>query len=115
MAHTLGVLLIGVGLGVCSAMHLAEEQVQLPKHILAKIQPPQELIAKYGKDLGWPKWDIGFGPYPDFAKMEEPCRKHGIMKTRKIGKSEVKLLRLRELIELYAECLRKNSDTFYHS
>ncbi|MBX5320564.1 hypothetical protein HN007_01050 [Candidatus Bathyarchaeota archaeon A05DMB-3] len=96
-------------------MHLAEEQVQLLKHILAKIQPPQELIAKYGKDLGWPKWDIGFGPYPDFAKMEEPCGKHGIMKTGKIGKSEVKLLRLRELTELYAEHLRKNPDTFYHS
>lgn len=108
------VLLIGVGLDVCSAMHLAEEEAQLPKHLLAKIQPPQELIVKYGKDLGWPKWDIGFGPYPDFAKMEEPCRKHGIMKTAKIGKSKVKILKLRELIKLYAEHLRRNSDIFYH-
>lgn len=108
------VLLIGVGLNVCSAMHLAEEQVQLPKHILEKIRPPQELIAKYGRDLGWPHWDIGFGPYPDFAKMEEPCEKHGIMKTTKIGRSEVKLLRLKELIELYAEYLRKNPEAFYH-
>ncbi|MEM2849271.1 MAG: AAC(3) family N-acetyltransferase, partial [Candidatus Bathyarchaeia archaeon] len=44
------VLLIGVGLNACSAMHLAESYVQPPKHILEKIQPPQELIKKYGKD-----------------------------------------------------------------
>ncbi|MBS7620899.1 hypothetical protein KEJ32_02085 [Candidatus Bathyarchaeota archaeon] len=50
--------------------------------------------------------------YPDFAKMEEPCRKHGIMKTVKSGESEMKLLRLKDLIELYAEYLRKNPDTF---
>ncbi|MEM2939525.1 MAG: AAC(3) family N-acetyltransferase [Candidatus Bathyarchaeia archaeon] len=108
------VLLIGTGLDVCSAMHLAESRVQLPRNILEKIQPPQELIRKYGEDLGWPRWDIGFGPYPDFAKMEEPCRKHGIMKTARVGKSEIKLLRLKELIDLYAKYLEKNPDIFYH-
>jgi len=35
------------------------------------------------------------------------------MKTAKIGETAVKLLRLRELINLYAEYLRRNLDLFY--
>ena len=107
------ILLLGVDLGCCSAMHLAEERVQLPPHILEKIRPPPELLENYGPDLGWPEWDIGYGPYPEFAKMEDPCKDHGIMKTVKIGEATVKLLRLRELIDLYAEYLRKTPDLFY--
>jgi len=45
--------------------------------------------------------------------MEEPCKEHGIMKTVKIGEATVKLLKLRELIDLYAEYLRKTPDLFY--
>jgi len=108
------ILLLGVSLGVCSAMHLAEEHVQLPPDILEKLKPPEELIEIYGPDLGWPKWDIGFGPYPNFGKMEKPCTEHSIIKTVKIGEAEVKLLRLRELIDLYTEYLRKNPHLFYH-
>jgi len=104
---------LGVGLGVCSAMHLAEERVQLPPHILEKVEPPKELIDMYGPDLGEPDWDIGWGPYPNFNKMHGPCKEHGIMKTTKIGEANVRLLRLRELIDLYAEYLRKKPDMFY--
>ncbi|KPV65080.1 MAG: Aminoglycoside 3-N-acetyltransferase [Candidatus Bathyarchaeota archaeon BA1] len=96
------------------AMHLAEERVQLPKHISEKLQPPLELLKKYGKDLGWPQWDIGFGQ-SDFAKMEKPCKEHGIMKIVKIGKAEVELLRLRELIDLYVEYLKNDPDIFHHA
>lgn len=109
------ILLLGVDLGCCSAMHLAEERVQLPPHILEKITPSPELLEKYGADLGWPKWDIGYGPYPHFEKMEKPCKEHGIMKIVKIGEATVKLLKLRELIDLYAEYLRRNPDIFYSS
>ena len=47
--------------------------------------------------------------------MEQPCREHGVMKTVRIGEAEVKLLRLRELIDLYAEYLRRNPDVFYRN
>ena len=103
------ILLLGVTLGCCSSMHLAERDVQLPQHILDRITPPAELAEKYGKE----EIHFGFGPYPDFERMEEPCREYGIMKTRKIGEATVKLLRLRELIDLYAEHLRKDPDRFY--
>lgn len=103
------ILLLGVTLGCCSSMHLAEEYVELPQYILDKITPPPELEEKYDRE----NIEFGFGSYPDFEKMEEICVKHGIMKNVKIGEATVKLLRLRELITLYAEYLRKNPGLFY--
>jgi len=103
------ILLMGVGLSVCTAMHLAEKRVQFPKHILDKITPPKELVEKYPEE----EWEWDFGPYPDFSKMEEPCLKQGIMKTVKVREAILKLVMLRELIDLYAEYLRKNPDLFY--
>lgn len=103
------ILLFGVDLGSCTAMHLAEERVEFPEHILKKITMPPELVEKYPK----PEWETDFGPYPDFPKMEDPCREHGIMEETMIGVAEVKLIRLRELIDLYTEYLRENPDMFY--
>ncbi|UCD93117.1 MAG: AAC(3) family N-acetyltransferase [Methanobacteriota archaeon] len=103
------ILLLGVDLGRCTAMHLAEERVEFPEHILKKMTMPPELVENYPD----PEWETDFGPYPDFPKMEEPCREHGIMMETKIGKAQVKLIRLRELIDLYAEYLRENPDMFY--
>lgn len=103
------VLLIGVGLEVCTAMHLAEETVRFPKHILEKIASPKWLVEKYPS----PEWDFDVGPYPEFSKMEEPCLKRRIMKTTKVGQSTLKLVRLRDLIRLYAEYLEKDPDRFY--
>lgn len=103
------ILLLGVGLEVCTAMHLAESMVQFPKHMLEKITPPKWFVEKYPQN----EWEWDVGPYPDFAKMEPICKEHGIMKTTTIGKATVKLLRLRELIDLYVEALRSNPDMFY--
>lgn len=103
------ILLMGVGLEVCTAMHSAEEQVVLPKHILEKITPPRWFMEKYPED----EWEWDFGPYPDFSKMEEPCQRQKLVKTIKVGEARLKLVRLRELIDLYVECLGKNPDQFY--
>jgi aminoglycoside 3-N-acetyltransferase len=109
------ILLLGVDLGCCSSMHLAEERVQLPQRILERLEPPErlkEIRRRYWH--GTEKIDIKFGvPYPDFAKMEEPCRKQGIMKITRIGEATIKLLRLSELINLYASALREKPDIFY--
>jgi aminoglycoside 3-N-acetyltransferase len=105
------ILLIGVGLDRCTAMHLAEKRVQFPKHILEKITPPREFVEKYPEK----EWEWDFGPYPDFAKLEEPCLKRGIMKTVKVGEAAFRLVRLRELVDLYTEYLTKNPALFYDS
>jgi aminoglycoside 3-N-acetyltransferase len=103
------ILLLGVGLEVCTAMHLAEKRVKFPKRILDKLTPPKSFVKKYPQD----EWEWDFGPYPDFAKLEEPCLKQGIMKTVKVGEALLKLVKLRELINLYVEYLTKNPDLFY--
>ena len=103
------ILLIGVGLEVCTAMHLAEKRVQLPDHILKKITPRKWFAEKYPE--GEWEWDVG--PYPKFAELTQPCLNRGIMKTAKVGKATLKLVKLRQLIELYVECLQKDPDRFY--
>jgi len=103
------ILLIGVGLDRCTAMHLAEKRVRFPEHILEKITPPKWLIEKYPEG----EWEWDFGPYPDFAKLVKPCLERGIMKTVKVGESTLRLVKLRELIDLYVEYLEKNPDLFY--
>ena len=104
------ILLLGVTLRCCSSMHLAEEHVQLPRYIREKTTLPPELRRKYPPD----QWEVGYGPYPDFQFMEGPCQDTAIMKLTRIGEAVVRLVRLRELINLYADYLRRCPEAFYH-
>jgi aminoglycoside 3-N-acetyltransferase len=103
------ILLIGVGLDCCTAMHLAEKRVRFPERILKKITPPKWFVEKYSGG----EWEYDFGPYPDFAKLTEPCLERGIMKTVKVGESTLRLVEVRELIDLHVEYLEKDPDLFY--
>ena len=103
------ILLIGVGLDSCTAMHLAEKRVRFPERILKKITPPKWFVEKYSGG----EWEWDFGPYPDFARLTKPCLQRGIMKTVKVGESTLKLVKLRELIDLYVEYLKRDPDLFY--
>ncbi|MDH5462584.1 MAG: AAC(3) family N-acetyltransferase [Candidatus Bathyarchaeota archaeon] len=103
------ILLIGVGLDRCTAMHLAEKRMHFPDHILKKITPPKWFVEKYPEG----KWEWDFGSYPDFAKLTQPCLERGIMKTVKVGDATLKLVKLRQLIDLYVEYLEKDPDLFY--
>jgi aminoglycoside N3'-acetyltransferase len=90
-------------------MHLAEKRARFRDHILRKITAPKWFVEKYPE--GECEWD--FGPYPDFARLTKPCLERGIMKTLKVGDATLKLVKLRELIDLYAEYLEKDPDLFY--
>jgi aminoglycoside N3'-acetyltransferase len=103
------ILLMGVGLDRCTAMHLAEKRVRFPDRILRMITPPKWFVEKYPGD----EWEWDIGPYPDFAKLTQPCLERGIMKTVRIGKATVKLVKLRDLIDLYVEYLENDPDPFY--
>lgn len=103
------ILLLGVDLGTCTAMHLAEERVTFPNHILEKITPPKWFVEKYPEDQ-W-EWDVG--PYPVFAKMKHPCLKHKIMKTATVGEATLTLVKLKELIDLYEKHLKEDPAPFY--
>jgi len=104
------ILLIGVDLDRCTAMHLAEKRVRFPDRILKMITPPKWFVQKYPGD----EWEWDIGPYPDFAKLTQPCLDRGIMKTVTVGEATLKLVKLRELIDLYVEYLEKEPDVFYH-
>ncbi len=103
------ILLIGVGLDCCTAMHLAEKRVQFPDRILKKITPPKWFVEKYPGE----EWEWDVGPYPDFAKLIQPCIEQGIMKTTEVGEAALKLVKLRKLRDLYVEYLKRNPDLFY--
>jgi len=103
------ILLIGVGLDRCTAMHLAEKHARFPARILKKITPPKWLVEKYPEG----EWEWDFGPYPDFSKLTEPCLERGIMKIARVGGATLRLVRLRELIDLYVEYLEKDPGLFY--
>lgn len=104
------ILLLGVTLGNCSSMHLAERGITLPKYITDKMVMPAELRAKYPQE----EWEIGFGPYPDFMLMEGPCQAKGILQLTRIGNAVVRFARMRELIDLYHEWLTWCPEAFYH-
>jgi len=103
------ILLLGITLSNCSSMHISERGIEIPERILKRTRAPKDLRERYDAE----NIHFGFGPYPDFGLMEEPCKEHGIMKWTQIGDSTVKLFRMRELIDLYAEYLRKDPDRFY--
>ena len=105
------ILLIGVGLESCTAMHLAEKRVHFPDRLLKMITPPRWFVEKYPEN----EWEWDFGPYPDFAKLTQPCLERDLMKTVKVGNAWLKLVRLKELIDLYVEYLEKDPDLFYSS
>jgi aminoglycoside N3'-acetyltransferase len=90
-------------------MHLAEKRVRFPERILNKITPPKWFVEKYPEEEL--EWDVG--PYPDFAKLTQPCIERGIIKTAKVGKATLRLAKLMELIDLYVEYLERNPDLFY--
>ncbi len=111
LQHDGYILLIGIDLANCTAMHLVEERVTLPKHLKDKLTPPQWFKDKY-PETQW-EWDVG--PYPKFAKMTQPCIRHKIMKTTKIGNATLSLVRLKDLLDLYEKYMKEDPDQFYTS
>ena len=110
------ILLLGVTLSCCSSMHQAEQQVdRLPQ----SPDPPEalkRLMEKYESQGLWVYVQYpGMLCYPDFVKLDETCRRRGVMRTAHVGEAEAKLLRLRELIDLYAQYLTDRPETFYHT
>jgi len=109
LQHDGYILLLGIDLANCTAMHLVEERVTLPKHLKDKLTPPKCFTDKYPDDQ-W-EWDVG--PYPQFAKMTQPCLEQGIMKTTKVGDATLSLVKLKDLLDLYEKHMNQNPDQFY--
>ncbi len=99
-------LLIGVGVGRVSAMHLAEENPGLPEAIRHIFEPSPDLLRDYPPD----HWSIGCGSTPEdaWAKVwEEACRR-GLIRKGKIGRADCALFKTRGLVEIYQDWLRRD-------
>jgi len=96
-------LLLGVDIGRCSSMHLAEE-VPIPEEIRERFNVPADILRDYPQD----RWSIGYGSTPGnpWVKVWEEALRRGLVRTRTIGQSECKLFKAKAMVSIYEEMRR---------
>jgi len=95
-------LLLGVGIGRCSSMHLAT--VKIPDEILEIFKIPEDIIRDYPADT----WAVGYGETPcdPWMKAWEEAKREGLIRERRIGNAECKLFKAKAVIGIYEDFLR---------
>ena len=99
------ILLLGVQMDRCSALHIAEEMVPLPEDIqkFMRWEVPDELSKVYPTN----EWVIGCqGAWGDFLIVQAEAEKRGMIKFTQIGSATARLFEARPMVELYAQFLR---------
>lgn len=96
-------LLLGVDIGRCSSMHLAES-VPIPKEITRYFNVPDDILRDYPQD----RWSIGYGSTPGnpWLKVWEEALRRGLVRIRTIGQSECKLFKAKTIVAIYEEMRR---------
>jgi len=96
-------LLLGVDIGRCSSMHLAES-VPIPEEIRKRFEVPTDILQDYPQD----RWSIGYGSTPDdpWAKVWTEAQQRGLIRTRTIGHAECKLFKAKAMVSIYEELRR---------
>ena len=101
------ILLLGVQMDRCSALHIAEEMVSLPEDILKLMrwEVPEVLRKTYPPG----QWIIGCqGAWGDFLIVQAEAERRGMISTIRIGSATARLFNAKSMVELYAELLREN-------
>jgi len=101
------ILLLGVQMDRCSALHIAEESVRLPQVItnLMEWPVPKNLLKVYPPD----EWLIGCqGAWGDFLIVQEEAEKLGMIDKTTIGKATVRLFEAKPMVDLYEQLLKKD-------
>jgi aminoglycoside N3'-acetyltransferase len=96
-------LLLGVDIGRCSSMHLAED-VPIPEEIRERFRIPAEILRDYPQD----RWAVGYGSTPGnpWLKVWEEALRRGLVRTHTIGQSECKLFKAKAMVSIYEEMRR---------
>ncbi len=105
------VLLLGVDINSCSAMHEAEERVTLPPSISSLMIVPSDVRATYPED----QWDIGFGPEPAWNLVYEDAVKQGLVRECRIGSGRCSAFRANAIVSLYESYLRDRPAELFHN
>lgn len=101
------ILLLGVQMDRCSALHIAEERVKLPEDIrkLMAWEIHEELLKVYSPN----KWVIGCkGAWGDFLIVQEEAERLGLIESVMIGSATVRLFEAKSMVELYEKLLTEN-------
>jgi aminoglycoside N3'-acetyltransferase len=99
------ILLLGVQMDRCSALHLAEDRVQFPPELIEQIdwEIPEELLKIYPPE----EWLIGCkGAWGDFLIVQEEAEKLGMIDKITIGGATVRLFEAKPMVDLYERLLR---------
>lgn len=101
------ILLLGVQMDRCSALHLAEERVQLPLDIikLKDWEVPEDLLKDYPPE----EWVIGCrGVWGDFLIVQQEAESLGMIDKITIGNATVRYFEAKPMVDLYEALLRKD-------
>lgn len=101
------ILLLGVQMDRCSALHLAEERVELPSDIikLKEWEVPEDLLKDYPPE----EWLIGCkGVWGDFLIVQQEAESLGMIDQITIGTAVVRCFDAKPVVDLYESLLRKD-------
>jgi aminoglycoside N3'-acetyltransferase len=101
------ILLLGVQMDRCSALHIAEGQVRLPEDIqrLLEWKVPEELLKVYPPD----EWLLGCkGVWGDFMIVQQEAEKLGLIASRTIGMGTALLFEAKPMVALYKKLLMED-------
>jgi aminoglycoside N3'-acetyltransferase len=98
------VLLIGVDIHSCSAMHIAETKVSLPQDIKDYFELPEDIRHQYPPK----KWHIQYHDPPEdgWEKIQEEAVRRGLIVQAKIGQAKCFFFRAKPVVDIYEERLR---------
>lgn len=97
------VCLLGVDFDRCTIMHTAEELLEMPY-----LSPSRKATFKTPEGEVTKCWKFFPGPHRSFIGLDRMLAESGKMRIGRIGKSVVRLIRIRDLLELCMEAARKN-------
>ncbi len=93
------VLLLGVDMDRCFALHLAERWVDLPLELAQQMESPEGAERSYPPD----QWSVGYRvPTPNFIRVREAADERGLIRMTTVGSATARLFKTTEMVELYA-------------
>ncbi len=108
------VLLLGVGIGSCSCMHIPEATVDLPAEIKALSALPADLLRAYPEERWYVESSLVPGPPRNaWNVVWDEAVAAGLVRTGTIGKSVCHLFRASEVVGIFERHLRVDPWTLY--
>jgi len=108
------VLLLGVGIGNCSSMHIPDSRVGIPGEISRLSILPDDVLAEYPENRWYVECSRAPGAPRDVGgAVWNEAISAGLVRTGKIGEADCHLFPAREVIGIYERHLRTDPWTLF--